>query len=296
MQVGLSALSRPLCQILPLATLVACLSGEGGPPQYEPPDCPLRSKHYLVEQIDLAQNLSESIDAAFDLDGDAQPDNTVASILASATRNLGSALDFEAGANDSVADRRALWVVTLSECPDGSHRELSLGRGEDRDDDGRVEVADSGEPATEVVRDRQPLYVHGMGEAPLSIFFDPTATSALRWGPVYAVSAESSVSASRMQLRLGFGMPGPLAEIVAQAFLTSAMDDAMVGLFDVDDDGTVTVEEIEDSSLVQSTFGNPDIDLLIDRGGEQVYWPRQDGILESVSFAARLSAVEVETE
>lgn len=58
--------------------------------------------------------------------------------------------------------------------------------------------------------------------------------------------------------------------------------------FDDNEDGMVTVEELMANSLISSTIGNPDLDLLNGAGQPD---PQGDGINDSLSFGFGFTAV-----
>lgn len=70
----------------------------------------------------------------------------------------------------------------------------------------------------------------------------------------------------------------------------SSLGQTVLNLFDRDDDGVVTLEEVRDNALIRSLF-TPDVDLF-DQDGN--YNPRADGVKDSLSFGVRFTAVPAE--
>ena len=69
---------------------------------------------------------------------------------------------------------------------------------------------------------------------------------------------------------------------------TDSPGEQLATFFDDNEDHRLTVEEFLSNSLISSTFGNPDLDLL-DADGD--YNPGVDGVKDSLSFGLGFSAV-----
>ena len=61
-----------------------------------------------------------------------------------------------------------------------------------------------------------------------------------------------------------------------------------MALFDENEDGMVTEEELRANALIESTVGNPDLDLF---DGDGQFDPNVDGVKDSLSLGLGFTAV-----
>ena len=253
-------------------------------------DCPLRSDYYTIDRYTLPASAEQASAMGLNLDEDEllRPDNAIGQVysLAASFADLWAAKEV----SESVQ-----WSLEIARCADDSDDVIAvwlLGPNDERiapavgqlDEDGRYAAR------------------RGVARVPASAFFDGGTGAEIHWSQGRGVSLSATATADG-------GLAGTLAFAFEQdadvAIVVGIQDAAVVGLatdpactsgspdcfwtsmFDDDGDGAVTFDEVQTSAAVTSLLA-PDVDLL---DGDGVYWPRHDGLRDSMSFGFEFHAI-----
>lgn len=284
--------------------LAACVTDDGvsdAPPLPPRIDCDLQSETYRIERVAVPMLAEDAVAPAFDLDGGGEVDNATGGLLAALLNGY-----VEGGApvvEDQVARRAAsgelTWLIEVARCEEGddTYAEVWLARGVDLDGDGQpaIDHRIPRRPAIGTLIDGRLDAVAGQGEAPISALFDPLGAVPLAWSAGDGLAVELELGADGLwRGRVGLAFPGGIAAAISRpiaAFLASDQGQEWSWFFDQDGDGVSDPMEIERSNIISSTAGNPDLDLLSEHDGRQVYWPHRDGVKDSLSYAAFVEAI-----
>lgn len=269
---------------------------------------------FVMATIRVPESANQAVRVALDLDGNGQPDNALGGLLAALHNQTG--MPFAQGEKALVGNGGLLQLVGIEVSqadPDVAAVEVS--RGADLDDDPAdnfsgvepfaldpVDPADGhleGALAAGVVRAGP-----GAAQMPLAVVGVDTELVWLR-----GVGARVRANVSDDGLaggRLCGGLLEAEIDTVLIPALATAIDDVvqldcpggvcepgtpgeqLAAFFDENEDGMVPVEEFRSNSLIESTIGNPDLDLF---DADGVFNPRVDGIKDSLSFCLGFAAV-----
>jgi hypothetical protein len=233
-----------------------------------------------LSAVHLPTTGGEAGSLGFDLDGDRVVDNQLGALTA-ALAAVYPAWDPEQWLGDRLAEREVDWLARIDRCDGDPAWSARLGRGEDRDGDGRPEVLDEGEAA----QGDGTVAAGGIGLVPVGYFADGggfALDAAWEDAPSLHLSARAGTG-GEVLLTLGLAVPlGDEALAPAAAFLTAELADG--SLFargvDTDDDGIVSVAELRASPAV-STLLAADIDS------------DGDGVKDGISIGFSATAVPV---
>jgi len=301
---------RTVLLFVPALMTAACFS-DSAPGQPDAID-PAGVHHtYIVDSITLPETNADANTYALDLDGDGNTENKIGQILA-LVMSLG---DFGQAVNTTIAERitagelihlfdvqatslanaeRVGWYPFLGADPDGDASDNWPGPE-------TYTAPVPGEPGAGDITDS--VLTAAGGRLPLALILpntDETIVLQLR-----AASINADISAGTLSGVIGGAVVGDDIDRVLlpalQLGLQAAVDDScgtdpcpsnslggqILDLFDDNNDGTVSVDELRGDSLVNSLL-TPDLDLL-DADGD--YNPGVDGVNDSLSFAVRFTAV-----
>lgn len=295
----------------------AARPADAAPPDAAPPDAALRDGlWYLMDAISVPESADDAVAVALDLDGNGQPDNALGGLLA-ALHNSAD-LPIAAAQMQAVESGHILQLVGIdaASLDDASSIPVLVSRGIDLDGDPADNVSGAEGFALDPLdgADGQLTGVliggrlrAGPGTAPiqLAMFGVTPEVVALR-----GVGARLRVAAATGDGLAGGRSCGALTDEEADSVLIPAMGRAvdsivqrdcdgaactpgsqgeqLAGFFDENADGMVSEEEFRASSLIQSTIGNPDLDLF---DADGVFNPRMDGIKDSLSLCLGFTAV-----
>ena len=306
-----------------LALVTACGDGDGTrSPDAAPPDAALADATapdaavastwwYVFDSIQVPRTPDDAARAALDLDGDGDGDNKLGALFALIEDQSGFSLG--ARTTSALATGRLIALASLTT----PLVEVGLRRGADLDGDPADNA--SGEEAFAVVpltgadgylygSIHEGVLTAGPGHAPVQLAFDREvavlALSALsvrvRW-TVAEDGARDGVVAFALTRAMVEGqlLPALADGLNAQVnrdcpsqsspFCEPDSDgEEILTFFDDDEDGSVSVTELTENSLLAATIGNPDLDLL-DLKGEPD--PAGDGANDSLSFGFAFTAV-----
>jgi hypothetical protein len=308
---GLSKIGL-IAGILTLAS--GCLASDPDEPPVrlgaEPAPCQVAIEHYLVTEIDLPTSAIEADRLGLDLDGDEQgrPDNAGGNLLAAFLAQYQTApADLDAAIAAKLADGRLRWALRVETCAgsDDPWARIGLHRALDGDDDGVLEIVEHAGPPAGGWRQGPMLRVAtGSGPAPLSALVDLLdADDVVEWttGDGLAIEATTGDDGA-LEGKVGFGMPEAQTRAIVlprlAAFFTYKLglgESEFAATMDRNDDGTVTVEELEASGLFD-LFLHADVDLFDESVDPPVFWPRHDEVDDRMSLGVGFRAVPVATE
>jgi hypothetical protein len=263
----------------------------------------------------VPETTNEAVTAALDLDRDGQPDNALGGLLAA----MHGAFDVSIAADQMalVEAGRILELVGIdaASLDDATGVPVLVSRGADLDGDAADNFSGAEPFALEPLggADGQLTGVLASGRLSarrgtipilLAVFGVEPQVVALRavGGRIRAEAAPEALADGR---HCG-GLPeAEVDDVLIPAMATGVGDiverdctadgcqpdsqgETLVEFFDENADYMVTAEEFRDNSLIQSTVGNPDLDLL-DAAGE--YDPNVDGVKDSLSLCLAFTAV-----
>jgi hypothetical protein len=232
-----------------LAGVAACTSTDGdvfdecGAPEV-----------FRVTSADLPLNNTEAVQRGHDLDNDGKIDNSLGQLASALHGTLG--IDLDTAAKQRLANDTP-WQLGLRRCG-GDAIAISFTDLEPRGDelqllgfaDGDLIVATSAEDT------EQPV-------TPVSVFFDPTATTTKGWVPGLRAHVELTAAGDELDGVFGAALVHPLAASAVVTALLPYFDAQPAGsaihdVLDTDRDGTITYDEVMASSLAQSLL-KPDV-------------------------------------
>lgn len=295
----------------------AAAPADAAPPDAEPaPDAAVRDGiWYLMDSMQVPQTSSEATQVALDLDRDRRPDNALGGLLAALANSAD--LPIAALQMELIGSGRILELVGIdaASLDDATMVPVLVSRGADLDGDASdnfsgaegfaLDPLEGADGQLEGVLTAGRLRA-GPGTVPmqLAMFGVTPEVVALR-----GVGARIRALASADGLA-GGRFCGALTDQEVDAVLIPAMAagvDSIVQrdcpggpctsdtqgaelapLFDENEDGMVPEEEFRANALVESTIGNPDLDLF-DADGD--FDPNVDGVKDSLSFCLGFSAI-----
>jgi hypothetical protein len=290
---------------------------DAAPPDAAPPDAALRDGlWYLMDSIAVPETSDEAVTVALDLDGDGQPDNALGGLLAA----LHSSADLPIAAvqMEAVTAGHILQLVGIDagSLDDADPVPVLVARGVDLDGDAG-DNASGAEPFALDPLDGADGQLTGLlvggrlragpGTAPIQLAMFGVTPEVVALRGVGARLRAASVTDGAMA---GGRTCGALTEEDADSILIPAMARAvdsivqrdcdgatcdpdtqgeqLAAFFDDNSDGMVPEEEFAGNSLIESTIGNPDLDLY-DADGN--FDPRVDGVKDSLSLCLGFTAV-----
>jgi hypothetical protein len=312
---------RPITAVLVL--LVACGDGGSNRPDAAPvadagpPDAGVpRDLWYVMDAVQIPETIAEANALALDLDGDGQPDNALGGMLAALHDQAD--LPIAAAHLQAVVSGRALTLVGIEgiALAEGGAAPVLVSPGSDLDDDpgdnfsgsepferAPLEGADGELPGTLARNGRLRA---GPGEMPvlLALTGDPSEVAVLRGvgGRIDCLASAEGLAEGRLGVafsddevntRLIPSMAIGLDAVVQRDCPEELCEPGSPGeevatFFDDNEDLRITAEELLANSLISSTIGNPDLDLL-DEDGD--YNPDVDGVKDSLSVGLGFTAV-----
>lgn len=274
-----------------------------GPPRWPGDDlaeCETTRTSYVIDAITVPIDADTAEPVGLDLDRDGTIDNKLGDVYrVLAEMNF----DVQGRTDEALAADTLLIGLTLEECASPSYTLVELHRGVaiDRTVEPPTLTTDltSDLAAVDRVADDRRLAVRGQGSFPSTALFEAEAAE---WLPAYDLSVELAASdGAEIEGKLATGIEGVafydaaipvihrqiLREIEGQPGCPLACEDedlaTLVGIFDENVDGEITLEEVTESRLLMALL-DPDLDLLLREGTRTTYWPGQDDELDSISF------------
>lgn len=271
---------------------------------------------YVIDSVDLPTTSAEASMFGANLDGDRQgrPDNALGQILSTIAGALGS--DYDAKVRELIADGTILHLVEVRasnlEGAAAVGGRLFLGNDLDEDPDDNFSGDESfaiepGHPT----RPMSGAIINGrldvsLGVLPLRIGipgvdepFTLQLSAARLIADVTAEGLDGRIAGvlSEEQVRDGV-LPFLLRSFENSLALDCPDGECVPGsqgelyleLFDADGDGSITLEEVENSSLVSALLA-PDVDVFDE---DRRLNPRCDGVKESLSLGVGFTAVPAE--
>lgn len=281
-----------------------------------PPDAaPPVDFWFVMDSVQVPESATDASTLALDLDGDDVADNALGGLLAALHGQAD--MPVAAAQMQAIDAGRALTLVRLGEVDldEGGSVPVQVVPGEDLDDDpgdnfsgtepfalAPVEGAAGELPGT--LADGRLRAGPGTVPVLLAVGGDPANVVALRGfggriesfasglvlaeGRFGAAFADDEVD-TRLIPALAAGM-----DLMVQRDCPDAVcepgspSENLLLFFDDDEDGRITAYELRTNSLISSTIGNPDLDLL-DEDGD--YNPGVDGVKDSLSLGLGFTAV-----
>jgi hypothetical protein len=290
--------------------LAAC--AEEGPPAWpgeDLPACETTRTSYVIDELRLGQEEDGST-YGVDFSGDGERDNQLQLLVRLVHNQLH--FDPQARTDDALASDALLIGVTIETC-DGQYRLVELHRGVAIDraaSPPRLTV----EPVTTLAAVQRPIRFDRLAEAGTTRF-PPTAlfeAEGAAWIDAFGFSADlytvdddevDGVLAGGLEPAQFFAAATPLVhrEVVARIAEDPGCPDActddtaqsLLGVFDIDDDGTVTLAEVETNAIVTGATA-ADVDLRAEVDGVPTYWPLHDDVRDSLSFGLGFHAERVD--
>ncbi len=269
---------------------------------------------YVVDSIEIPTSASRASQLGMNLDRDpvGRPDNALGSVLSTVFGVTDT--DISALLGDMIADARILHLVEIR--ADGLLGATGVGVrvmvGADRDEDPTDNF--SGVESFDVVDTRvTPVFASGeivngrllveLGVIPLQIALphvDEPFLLELTAARIDAMVTEDGVVGRIGGVISEDELEGALLPIIHASLSATVAEDCPDGvceadsngqmfleLFDEDDDGVITFEELRDSSVVSSLLA-PDVDM---RDSDGAFVTRCDGVKESLSVGIGFTAV-----
>ena len=295
----------------------AARPADAAPPDAAPPDAALREGlWYLMDAISVPESADDAIQVALDLDGDRQPDNALGGLLG-ALHNSAD-LPIAAVQMQAVESGHILQLVGIdaASLDDAASVPVLVSRGIDLDGDPAdnfsgaegfgLDPLDGADGQLTGVVAAGRLRA-GPGTAPIQLaMFGVTPEVVALPG----VGARIRVAAATSDGLAGGRSCGALTDEDVDSVLIPAMARAvdsivqrdcdgatcapgsqgeqLAAFFDDNSDGMVPEEEFRANSLIESTVGNPDLDLF---DADGAFNPRVDGIKDSLSLCLGFTAV-----
>jgi hypothetical protein len=280
-----------------------------------PPDAAVREGlWYVMDAIRVPESSSEATDVALDLDRDGRRDNALGGLLAA----MHSAADLPIAAiqTEMVESGRILELVGIdaASLDDAAPIAVTVARGVDLDGDPADNFSGVEGFALDPHEGADGLLNGALVEGRLRAGPGTVPIQLAMFGATPEVVALVGVGARLRALASDEGLAGgrfcgALTEAEVDEVLIPAMavgvdsivrrdcpggpctpdtqGEDLAPLFDEDEDGTVPLEEFRANALIESTVGNPDLDLF-DADGQ--FNPRMDGIKDALSFCLGFTA------
>jgi len=290
---------------------------DAGLPDAAPADAALREGlWYLMDTIAVPETADDARMVALDLDGDGAPDNALGGLLAALHNSADvpvAAVQMQAVESGQILQLLGIDAASLD---DAASVPVLVSRGVDLDGDPADNVSGAEPFALDPLEgaDGQLTGVlvagrlrAGPGTAPIQLAMFGVTTEVIA---LPGVGARIRVAAATTDGLAGGRSCGALTEGDVDAALIPAMARAVDSIvqrdcdgatcapdsqgaelatfFDDNSDGMVPEAEFRANSLIESTIGNPDLDLF-DADGE--FNPRVDGVKDSLSLCLGFTAV-----
>lgn len=302
-----------VCSVLIIATVIGCAT-DPTDPEPEPIDPSGTHYRYVVDSIMLPHSSAEAIQYGLNIDRDDgdRVDNHIGQLLAIllGTEDYGDRVDSEIAERIALGElihlfdvqtvalrdaERVGWQGFLGSDPDGSPDDNWPGPES-------YEVTMAGEPAAGAIAGG--VVSAADGRLPLSIALPNVAEPIVL--DLRGAAIDAAISDTGLVGTLGGAVHGPdidrvlipALQLGLQAMIidscnetgpcpTNSLGAALLDLFDLDDDGALSQQDLRESSLIQNLL-SPDVDLYDDDG---VYNPGVDRVKDSLSFGVRFTAV-----
>lgn len=267
--------------------------------------------HYVTSAMHLPVDEDEADELGFDLDDDGEVDNQFSNILLALLQATGGGA-FNPGAmiepmiaegslvqlhsvraDDLVDDPTASWRLLVGD--DASAPDFS-GTGE------FTVAADS--PMDSILDGTIATDVYAGGPGTVEIELPLLGLAPIRF-PLAGARLEAESTGGGWDCRIGGGiaqqtlddvvapqMVDSMNEMIAESSAPGTVGETLLGLFDEDGDGTITIDEYLANDLVLTLF-RTDVDLIDDPDGDGVgeYAPGVDGIRDHLSLGVGFTAV-----
>lgn len=256
-------------------------------PGYELPLCETSRTTYRIDAIELPLSSAAAEDLGWDFDGDQWSDNQGGNILSSLTNAI--TVDLQGAVTEALAADLVQIGVVVDRCADPDYTLVSLVRGLelDRATTPPRMVADDVTSFAAVAIDGGPA-TDGTSQFPVGQLIHPAADA---WIDALELVVDvEAPSDGGLEGRMMAVLPHDQeVEIVTEAFqrkITDRLEELgpedplvadILGVFDEDEDGAITLEEVRASALTQ-TLLRADVDL--DEDGDE------DGLSIGVGFHA----------
>lgn len=287
-----------------------------GPPDAAAPDAALRAGlWYVMDSIRVPQTADQATQWGLDLDGDGRRDNALGGLLAAMHTSVD--LQFASAQDELVGSGAILELVGIdaASLDDAASVPVLVSRGADLDGDAAdnfsgaelfalvpLDGAD-GQLAGALAAGRVRA---GPGDVPVQLAMVGVTPQVV---PLRGVGGRLVANASGDGLaagRLGAAFRDAEVDDVLIPALAAGIDSIVrrdcpggpceVGsqgeqlsvFFDENQDGMVPVEELRANSLIESTVGNPDLDLF---DADGAFNPRMDGVKDALSLGLGFAAV-----
>ena len=262
--------------------------------------CPLLREAYAVFDVDLPLSAAAAQRLAFDLDGDplARPDNAGGRALAAF---VGAWADAEAGLYREIGAALEsgwlAWLITVDRCADGAGGYVGVGLQRGTFTGSGYRLLAERAPAAGWQRGQSIMASAGRGLVPVSLLMDFAGLAGdVAWSDGDGMTVElEQTTESELEGRIGIGL-GEAAPVIAATvmadFYTAKLGEGSSALgqdLDRDGDGRVTPAEVVANPAIAALLA-VDVDLM----SEDVYAPRQDGVVDRYSFAFGVYATRVD--
>jgi hypothetical protein len=290
---------------------------DAAPPDAPPPDAALRDGlWYVMDTIAVPETADDAQVVALDLDGDGAPDNALGGLLAALHNSADvpiAAVQMQAVESGQILQLVGIDAASLD---DAASVPVLVSRGVDLDGNAGDNFSGAEPFALDPLEgaDGQLTGVlvggrlrAGPGTAPIQLAMFGVTPEVIA---LPGVGARIRVAAATTDGLAGGRSCGALTAGDVDTVLIPAMARAvdsivqrdcdgaacapgsqgenLAAFFDENSDGMVPQEEFAGNSLIESTIGNPDLDLF-DADGE--FNPRVDGIKDSLSLCLGFTAV-----
>lgn len=239
-----------------------------------------------IDHAFMPSNYDSAEAIGFDLDHDRSHDNQLGMAYAAVLVYDDALTGIERSRIDARLAGDVGWQLAIEQCDRNVRVTLS-----DGDDTTAIPAAGTLDADGRLTVDL------GVGRAPVGFLFD-YGNSAVDggWTQVYPLRMELDLDVDGASGRIGGGLsPGYEDAIipVVAAYLeasTGELRNTWLGIFDENQDGAITIDEVANSSLVD-TMLRPDLDVGAD-ALDPPDRPPVDGMNESFSFAFEIHAID----
>jgi len=268
---------------------------------------------WVVDSVDLASTSSEAFELGLDLDcdPDGKPSNALGQALAAVYNFESTDLDTEVNAMVTSGKILHLLQLRATSLEDANGVGVTLLHGLDTDGDPTDNFGGDETFAVDSSRGRGTMsgfvlggHLQGRGEQiPVGLGlpgFDEIVVL-----PLAGARIDADIRADRIVGRIGGAIPADAIDLILIPFVERALDhvvardcpegvcasgsfgDTVLGVFDTDHDGDISVAELRDSTLISALL-RPDVDLF-DADGR--LGPPTDGVYDALSIGLGFTAV-----